>query len=266
VIRLPHGDVADKLGTFARAVGNDASLDFQHIHAAQGERPRGTSRELHLRDAHSYDPGFALPRFSWTVAGKTPPPPVDTPDDYEPSQITVTLEVGQPNPSVHGGYTWSTEDAVLQFPDVPGPIARNGSAFAIHNLDFPGFEPFPVTVGVTETYAYPGVQTSQTDYVSLDTQIVVWEEKYLRARDGCLAELRDLLMRNVHFQHLQIWTTLPDPPPDGYMARVIGELINELETLTAEEPELASRVAHALGQTLKVSPEGLLDGRLIVTD
>jgi hypothetical protein len=204
--------------------------------------------------------GFAVPVLKWRLAGAYPTPTVIGHDHGSPRygnpQVYEPIDVGREEPGIPGHTTWTQEKAHLA-------SSAYGLTIEVKNLDFDGLQRFLVSAEVTEAHAYSGAITTGSEYARLETQTIEFEPRYYEERSRCEAEAHDRFdLPDEQYPGLQVWLNLPNPPPDGYMASVIGQLIHELRVLSADTPNAAQFIATGLAYQLGVPAEMLLKGPL----
>jgi hypothetical protein len=163
--------------------------------------------------------GFGQPVFAWRVNG------VDVPAGGGAIGISASVMVDDTtNPQQHATALKNITVSCI----VSTPTSWTGAL----RIDVP-----PTVVGhvnliidalVSDRFVAPAVQTKGTDWTTADNEEVVWNDGYYRDRDACHVAYNVWVERNVTVDHIPIWRTLPDPPPDyGRVIRQLG-LINEL--------------------------------------
>jgi hypothetical protein len=163
--------------------------------------------------------GFGQPVFAWRVNG------VDVPAGGGSIGISASVMVDDTtNPQQHATALKNITVSCI----VSTPTSWTGAL----TIDVP-----PTAVGhvnliidalVSDRFVAPAVQTKGTDWTTADNEEVVWNGQYYKDRDACHVAYVVWVKRNVTVDHIPIWRTLPDPPPDyGRVIRQLG-LINEL--------------------------------------
>jgi hypothetical protein len=191
--------------------------------------------------------GFGQPLFAWRVNG------VDVAGGGWIGILASVLVDDTKNPQQHA----TVHKNITVFCVVETPTSWTG----VLTIDIP-----PTVVGhvdliidalVSDRFVAPTAQTKGTDWITADNEEVVWENQYYRDRDACRIAFEVWVKRLVVVNHIPIWRTLPDPPPDyGRVIRQLG-LINELllKEGRGESPELVQIAETIMRRVYGLTPE-----------
>jgi hypothetical protein len=129
----------------------------------------------------------------------------------------------------------------------------------LHNFgnSYDGHIQLRIDVEVSETFGTSD-SVSQTGFTTLDTQEVVYDGPFYADRDACISAFEKTIRRYVRVSQIPLVFTLPDPAPEIRVAlRLLADVIGELQTIRARNPEVGEALARALAATLQL-PEQVL--------
>jgi hypothetical protein len=107
--------------------------------------------------------------------------------------------------------------------------------------------------------------TSGITWVTIDNEMLLWEDQYYADRDACLARWRDFVNSHVRFDpFFNILKTLPDPPEEyGRLIRQLEQLSAAINRLHERAPEDARTMERAIERSVGINSAILHDiGRL----
>lgn len=200
--------------------------------------------------------GFAQPVFHWTVNGVAVAGNVT----IHPNATVYTDIPANPakQNSINEAITIHCSDAG----DTSTYLAMSHE-LDITNGDNLGHEQLTVQVSVREQFASSDtVVTAGTTL--LDTQQLLYEPQFYVDKAKCQAAFQAIIRRiesELAYNPIPIILTLPDPPPDLYMAvKLVEQIVSDIRSVAAKDPKLANQLATAVAGALHVSPQ-LFGGR-----
>jgi hypothetical protein len=200
--------------------------------------------------------GFGNPVVTWLVNG--------TPIPAGSSGVTVSGEVdvdqaAKPDHPAITSQTFHLSTVTGNSIDISGPLAT----LALYPQEHPGTERLTIGLQIAEQYAADVSVFNDITWTELHTHSVAYEPRYYNDRAACLAKWDDWRKRHVHYKHINILLTLPDPPVElSWGARVVQELQHELAQVARADPKIAAQLGQELARQLQISPKTLHTGHV----
>ena len=177
------------------------------------------------------------------------------------SNLSTIATIYHDDPKNPDNPTSSKETVQLHY-ETGDSTTRDGLAgqMDIYSDDYLGHIMLDVEVGVQEVYASTDV-TSTSSIGIIDSQNLIYEEKYYKDRENCSAEFHNRISHIIgvvpNFKLI-----LPDPPPDIIKGiRIMVELGGEIRKIATKKPHLAHQMARTLAHSLNVPEYMLLRSR-----
>jgi hypothetical protein len=190
--------------------------------------------------------GIGMPKFRWRINGKLLSAGSGLSD-------TVSAQVDVPDPQNPGNPQHQTETFAFDYEiknifDAAG--GRSTLSLTSHSLH--GDYSLEVQVEADET-AVPSGWVTAKNTMTLRTRTIEYGGSYDADRERCAKAFEGAIAGKVRVQeYLDLLRTLPDPPPPGYLTRVLdaaAHIQGELARLAATDHATASQIAHyAAGQ------------------
>jgi hypothetical protein len=212
--------------------------------------------ELNLAlDCRAQLRGFGNPVVKWLVNGVPTP---TSPEVLRELTVTGDVYVDRPDQPDQPARTSQTFHLMAIAPSDDSTYVGLANALRLVSQEHPGHEWLTIEVEVSEQYANVPAYRAY-GFEILDTRFVVYEPKFDEDREKCNAALHDFMRRHVHYRHINILLTLPDPPGVVSVAAVLEAARAELSELAREEPDVAREAAFAIARSLRLPTTAFLE-------